>query len=206
MSDKLASLLRKANPRGFHDEVKALLEKGVTPSLEGATFKEQSLIGIDFSDVDLSNTAFEDCTISESRFVGATLDGAFFDAVTLLHCHFEGGSFENFAIDASTLSRCTFQDLNLEESEWTDCRLNDSTLVNIYGESLFWERVTFQGGTWKGIQVTGGDWTHVTLRDLQISDFEGKELEIKNCYYVDTLLVGQWPEGFLEKSGRRKAL
>ena len=207
MSDKLISLLKKANPRAFHEEVRSILEREETPSLAGATFRELTLTGVDFSDIDLTNTAFEACTISESRFVSSTLDGAFFDAVTLLHCHFEGGSFENFAIDASTLSRCSFQDLSFVENEWTDCRLNDSTFLNLFAESLWWERVTFQGGIWRNFQIDGATFTHVTLRDLQINDLEANDLSAKNSYYVDTALIGStWPEGFLEKSGRRKTL
>lgn len=208
MSEKLISLVKRGNAKAFHQALRDRLEKNQPISLEGATFQDLTLTGFDFSEVDLTHCAFENCTLSETRFVDAILDGAFFDAVTLLRCHFEGGSFDGWAIDASTLGRCTFKELSLNENEWTDCRLNDSLLLNVTSDSWLMERVTFQAGKWEQVEVEEGEWVHVTLRDLTVNEWTlGEELEIRNSYYVDSTLVGaQWPKGFIEKSGRRKAL
>ncbi|TXD31793.1 pentapeptide repeat-containing protein [Lujinxingia vulgaris] len=209
MSDNLASLIRSANPQAFHSALRSRQERDASSpiSLEAQTFRELTLTGFDFSELDLTNCAFENCTLSEVRFKDAILDGAFFEGVTLLHCHFEGGSYEGWALDASTLSRCSFDQVVIGDNEWTDCRLNECELEGLAAQDWMMERVTFKGGRWQNVSIEGGDWSHVTLRELIVDATTITDVDAKNCYHVEVALRGtELPEGFLEKSGRRKAL
>ncbi len=207
MSNSLVSLVKSANPKAFHAAVRKRLEADKPVSLEAATFSELTLTGFDFSDIDLTHSAFENCTLSECRFVDSTLEGAFFDAATMLHCHFEGGQLEGLAIDASTLGSCTFENIDFANNEWTDSRLNDCVLESVQSDTWWMERVTFKGGRWREVSVGGGSWLHVTLREMSVSEIDLHSVDITNCYHVETAIHGaEWPEGFIEKSGRRKTL
>lgn len=207
MSQSLSSLVKSANPKAFHDAVRTRLEQDRPVSLEAATFEEVTLTGFDFSDIDLTHAAFENCTLSECRFVDTTLEGAFFDGTTLLHCHFEGGNLEGLAIDASTLGSCTFEQVAVDDAEWTDSRLDDCILHGVKAQTWWMERVTFKGGKWRDVAIEGGSWSHVTLREMSIQELNLEGVDIIHCYHVHTALPdGEWPGGFIEKSGRRKTL
>ncbi len=207
MADNLVSQVKSGNPKGFHDAVRRRLENDDDLSMEAATFSELTLTGFDFSDIDMTHCAFESCTLSECQFVDTTLEGAFFDGVTLMHCHFEEGNLDGWALDASTLGKCSFENVDLSNNEWTNSRLNDTTLDAVQADTWWMERVTFKGGRWREVSIDGGAWSHVTFRDLSLQDFEIGDLDITHCYYVDAAIHGaEWPEGFIEKSGRRKRL
>lgn len=207
MSDNLVSLVKKGNATAFHKAVRRLLEDDQPVAMEAATFSELTLTGFDFSDIDMTHCAFESCTLSECRFVDTTLEGAFFDGVTLLHCHFEQGELGGWAIDASTLGSCTFENVDLSGNEWTNSRVNDTNFESVTTDTWWMERVTFKGGKWRDVTVEGGAWSHVTFRKLSLHDFDFDGVDITHCYHVGTSTGGaDWPDGFIEKSGRRKTL
>ncbi len=207
MSDDLATLVKRGKAKAFHKEVRKRLENDGSLVMEAATFSELTLTGFDFSDLDMSYCAFEDCTLSQCRFVDTTLEGAFFDSVTLLQCIFEEGNVDGWAIDASTIGKCTFKNLALDRNEWMDSRFNEVTMEDISSEAWWMERVTFEKGAWSEVSIDEGAWSHVTFRNMSIDNWEPGDLTIKNCYHVGaTLDAESWPDGFIEKSGRRKAL
>lgn len=207
MSDDLVSLVEKANPQAFHDEVRRRLENDETPSMVAATFTDLTLTGFDFSDLDMTHCAFEGCTLSECQFENTTLEGAFFDGVTLLHCNFEGGNLEGWAIDASTLGSCTFENVDLTDNEWTNSRCNETVFESVSAETWWLEQLTFKGGQWRDVDVGGGAWSHVTLRDLSINGLDLGDADITHCYHVNAAIHGRdWPDGFIEKSGERKTI
>ncbi len=207
MSDALATLVKRGKAKAFHAEIRRRLENDEPLAMEAATFTELTLTGFDFSDIDMSYCAFEDCTLSQCRFVDTTLEGAFFDGATLLQCHFEGGNVDGWAIDASTLGKCTFSNLALDRNEWTDSRFNEMTLSDITSETWWMERVTFDKGAWEDVAIDEGSWSHVTFRNLSLEQWEPGDLTFSHCYHVATSLdVSEWPEGFREKTGRRKTL
>lgn len=209
MSSKaLTNLVRKGNAKKFHRAVQQHEEEhGELPSLEMASFSEVELSGFDFSGIDLSNVAFEECTLTECRFDDCPLDGVYVHSCTLLNCHFDGAAGNGFAIDASTLSRCEFRNCAFDYPEWTDSQFNDCTIESLSGEDFVFERMTFKGGQWKDVHPDSGQMRFVTLRELSLTQVDLTGCEAASCYLkgvesTDT----DMPEGFVEKTGRRRVI
>jgi uncharacterized protein YjbI with pentapeptide repeats len=209
MSSKaLSNLVRKGNAKKFHRAVQQHEEEhGELPSLEMASFSGAELSGFDFSGIDLSNVAFEECTITECRFDDCLLDGVYVNSCTMLNCHFDSAGGNGFAIDASTLSRCNFEGCTFEMPEWTDSQFNDCTLDRLAGSDFYFERMTFKGGEWKDVTAESGDMRYVTLREMALDGVDLSGCEAASCYLkgVDVSDT-ELPEGFVEKTGRRRVI
>jgi uncharacterized protein YjbI with pentapeptide repeats len=207
-SNALSNLVQKGNTKKFHRAVqKHEEEHGDLPTLEMASFKGVDLAGFDFSGIDLSNVAFEECTLTECRFDGCLLDGIYLHSCTLLNCHFEQAHGEGVALDASTLSRCEFRDCAFEFPEWTDSQFNDCILENLDGPDFNFERVTFKGGVWREIHPDSGEMRFVTLREMSIEDVDLSKCESASCYLnAVNATNSRLPDGFVEKTGRRRVI
>jgi uncharacterized protein YjbI with pentapeptide repeats len=209
MSSKaLTNLVRKGNVKKFHRAVQQHEEEhGELPSLEMASFSGVDLSGFDFTGIDLSNVAFEECTLTECRFDECPLDGVYMHSCTLLNCHFEGAKGNGFAIDACTLSRCEFEDCSFEMPEWTDSQLNDCTLKDLSGSDFFFERMTFKGGHWSNVNAESGELRYVTLREMSIEGVDLTGCDAASCYLKGVDMTDtELPEGFVEKTGRRRVI
>jgi uncharacterized protein YjbI with pentapeptide repeats len=204
----LASLIRQANAQAFHNQLRELSRQSDEMlSLEGETFKELNLVGFDFSDMDLSNTAFEDCTLTDAVFRNTVLEGGFLQGTTLFNCTIESCPVDGLALDACTLSRCELKGLTLDNVEWTDCQFTDCILAELDGEDVLFERLTFRGGKWTQVRFASGEMGHVTLREMRLEEVVLDDLEVHHCYRVELSVdEGSLPEGFKEKTGRRRAL
>lgn len=207
-SKALSRLVQKGQTKKFHQAVQQYeQEHGELPSLEMASFTRADLSGFDFSGIDLSNVAFEECTLTECRFEGCVLDGTYLHSCTLLNCHFSKLQADGLALDASTLSRCEFLDAELEFPEWTDSQFNDCVLERLSGPDFTIERVTFKGGRWQAIHPTSGELRFVTLRELALNDVDLSGCDAASCYLTAVTLVdAELPQGFVEKTGRRRVV
>lgn len=207
-SNKLTDLIGRGKVKKFHRAVEAYEdEHGELPSLEMASFSELELSGFDFSGIDLSNVAFEECTITECRFDECPLDGVFMHSCTLLNCSFEQATGNGFAIDASTLSRCELRGCTFEFPEWTDSQFNECIIEELDGEDFYFERMTFKGGEWTDVAPESGEMTYVTMRDLSLTRVDLTGCEASNSYLRSvTMTDTELPDGFVEKSGRRRVI
>ncbi len=204
-TNELMFLIRKGRAAAFAIEIQNMVEEGITPSLEGATFKKKTINKFHFKGIDLTNVAFEECNISECIFEDCLLEGTFFDNSSMMESAFIGCRGEGFALDTCTIGQSSFTALAMQAPEWSDTQFNDCTLSHLDFEEPLLERLTWRGGSLTECIMKQGELTHVTLRDVE--DAAGlvlKECETQSCYVVgdDDAL----PEGFSKKSGRRRTL
>lgn len=207
-SNALSNLVKTGNAKKFHRAVQQHEdEHGELPSLEMASFEGLNLAGFDFSGLDMSNVAFEECTLTECRFDGCLLDGVYVRSCTLLNCRFDQARADGLALEASTLSRCEFRECIFEYPEWTDSQFNDCVMEQLSGPDFNFERVTFKGGHWHQVHAEGGELRFVTLREMELKEVDLSECDAASCYLsANTILDSQLPDGFVEKSGRRRVI
>jgi uncharacterized protein YjbI with pentapeptide repeats len=208
MASKFEGLVKRGDAKKFHRAVDEYEEQhGELPSLEMASFEELELSGFDFSGIDLANVAFENCTLTQCRFDDTPLGGVFIHGCTLIECYIEGATGNGFCIDASTVSKCELTRCSFEFPEWTDSQFSDCEIVDLTGEDFFFERTTFKGGSWEGVQPESGEFNLVTLRDIDVKNCDltgctAKSSYLKGARVTDTEL----PDGFTEKTGKRRVM
>lgn len=208
MPSKFESLVQRGDARKFHRAVGAFeTEQGALPSLEMASFEEVDLSGFDFSGIDLSNTAFTNCTLTQCRFDGSQLDGVYIQGCTLIECFFTGATGEGFCIDGSTLSQCMLSACRFEFPEWTDSHFTDCELADITGDEFVVERTTFKGGRWRGVVPASGEFNAVTLREVELEGCDLSASQARASYTKGVrLLDSHLPDGFTEKTGKRRVM
>lgn len=208
MAQSLASLIRSGNAQSFHLAVQQLVEdEEPMPSLENESFRDLSLTGFDFVGFDFTNAVFEGCTLTDVNFEQCVLEGAYFQGTTLLSSRLVENQTDGLAIDSCTLSNCELRQLSLDNCEWNDCQFTDCEMVQIRGEDLVFERLTFKGGQWQDVRLSSGDLEYITLRSLSLTDCDLGAVSVKSCYLVDVQSSGtQLPAEFREKTGRRKTI
>lgn len=204
-TEELASLIHKGRAAAFALELEELAEQGEPPSIEGATFKGRNINKFHFRDVDMTNVAFEQCTIADCVFEGCKLDGTYLDGSTLFECTFKGCSGDGFAIDTCTIGQSRFEALELDAAEWTDTQLNDCHLEDLTLTEPLLERLTLRDSVIAGLAVAQGELVHVTLRNSSgLETFEVEDATSRSCYVVGGDEDAPTPEGFSRKSGRRR--
>lgn len=207
IKSELVHLIHKGRAAAFAIELQQLEEDGQKPSLEAETFRKLTINKFHFKGIDFTNVAFEQCNISECTFEACDLEGTFFDGATILESKFIGCKGEGFAMDTCTIIKSSFEGLDLESPEWNDTQFQDCQLTRVEMQEPLLERITFRNGTFNGVTIVSGDLTHVELREVEgIETFSISESEAQRCYVVGIEDESLVPEGFSQKTGRRRTL
>jgi len=208
MSESLVRYIRNNQVDDFHRVLREHeQEEKDLPSLSTETFEDLDLAGFDFSGLDLTYAEFADCTFSDVRLDDADLEGAYIHGCTFVESPMSGTNFGGAVAESTTFSQCDIDGISLDDAEisdnqWDKCNLTD---ISLEGASI--DRTTFAEGTWDGVECHEVAFTLVTFRAVDLKDVAFEECTAKNCYYVDLRRgADQLPDGFREKTGRRRKM
>ena len=204
---ELVHLIHKGRAAAFAIELQQLEEDGQTLSLEAETFRTLTINKYHFRNIDFTNVAFEQCNLSECTFEACNLEGTFLDGATIMESKFVDCKGEGFAMDTCTIGKTSFESLLLESPEWNDTQFQDCKFTHVAMQEPLLERVTFRNGVFDDVTIVEGDMTHVELREVAgIETFAISESETQRCYVVGIEDESLVPEGFSQKTGRRRTL
>jgi len=209
MGTSLKSLVESGDVDAFNRQLREHEENDEElPSLQAETFEELELAGFDFSDLDLSYAEFAETTCTDVRFDRADLAGAYAHGSTFIDCYFEGTGGDGLALDSCTLAKCTFDGVEFEDVEWTDCQFTECVFEDVVVRNSTVERTTFTEGAWDGVEFVDTSFKLVTLRSVPLADVEMTDCIAKNCYLSGGTTAGEdlLPDGFVEKTGRRRRM
>lgn len=192
----LIRLIKKGDLRGIRH---ARNENRDFPPLDGETFRNLEVTGLDLSFLDLSNTEWDTCILDKSSFRNANLSGAFFTGCTMLQAEFDRATFQATAIDGCVIRDSTFRELLLNDVELTGSELARCTLEDVTLNDALWEAVTVREGVFCNVKAHSGTWTGLTFRDVVLENVDFEELNIQGC-----IASGDVPNRFKTLTGRRK--
>lgn len=155
--DNRPPLVFTSTEAGLSDAVHQVFPSGI---VEGYSFKNLDLNGVDFSGMTLLNCDFLDATLINTKFEGAKLKGCTFIKSDLYNANFSKASFENSDILSCNVGRAKF---------------TDATSVGDSG-------LTARGNTYDdrtclspGVKSLTSDWHSVTVAD-KITKSVGKHV------------------------------
>jgi uncharacterized protein YjbI with pentapeptide repeats len=203
MPTSFARLVREGEVDDFNRRVREYEEEnGELPSLEMEGFEDLELSGFDFSRIDFSYAEFGNCTLTDVRFDGATLDGAFLHGCTFVDCYFDGVEGGGLAIENCTLSQCLFRGGEYADVEWTDTQFTECDFDEFHAESGLFERITVTEGNWTGVEVIDSELSMVKFRSVGFENCDLSRNEARSCYVTGSgEAVGiELPDGFRVRS------
>lgn len=169
------------------------------PSLDGETFRNLEVTGMDLSFLDLSNTEWDTCIIHKSDFRGANLSGAFFTGCTILESNFDKSTLGATAFDGCVMRDTTFREVVFDGVELTGSELAKCTFENVELIETLWESVTVKEGVLCNLKAKSGTWSGLTFREVVVENVDVSGIEVQSCVASGDLLPG-----FTALTGRRK--
>lgn len=198
-----ASLLHAANvgwqPQKSRLEVRAQKTE-ISPCLaravlRNASWKEQDLSGIDFSEADLNAACLQSVNIANANFSKSRLIGCRFK-------HVDGGSARFTGAD---LSSAQFEVVEFNDTNWQDARLYGAWFRHTQFRRAKFQRTLFEGAEFLECNFEGARLRNRPLRlarfeacrfaqaDLRLCDLRGAE--IRNASFCNANLGGAILDG-----------
>lgn len=203
--EKLIKLILKGDPMAFHAFCRDLTEEEL--DISGATFRAINLTGYDLSGFDLSASEWEDCTMTGVRLEGADLSNSYLHGCALVNLiaersNFEGAAIENCVVRGSQLIQCDLTTSELSDSKFIQCELGEGNWAE-----LEWSQLTFEDSTLRDVSEASGTFKAVQFRASRLTDFDGSGLTASRCFTQKAEMTrSTLPDGFTEKSGRRRTV
>lgn len=146
------------------------INNGETDKFIGMSCTGKVIIGIDFSESDMSNSYFCDCTFFNCSFSNTSLDSSVFNAVCFNNCALSNASLtcttiiKSFFIDCS-LPNTDFNSSAIIETMLLDCDMvnTDLSVVRLIGTGLI--NCNIKDASFKASELTTTSIVNTTIND-----------------------------------------
>jgi uncharacterized protein YjbI with pentapeptide repeats len=142
-------------------------------NIEEKILYHASLIGTDFSMVDMSEVDLRGADLTNCNFDRAKLTGGIYKDCIFTNSSFRGADMDECDFTNAIMKKCDFSRANMRMSDFTDADLSGSDMTMSYGRSILFLRTRMWACAMRRVTYKNGFFIET---DLQKSDFVGADL------------------------------